>query len=93
MEYGIINGYNNHLVDVIDFEFNQETTFWFKWFNGSEWIEVKPFTEWALHYDDNSSNLKLLIGHNFDISGEIDLIIYAIVSEVELEIYNGKLTV
>jgi hypothetical protein len=93
MEYGIINGYDNHLIDVIDFEFNQETSFWFKWFNGNEWIEVKPFTEWSLHYDTDATNLKLLIGHNFDISGEIDLIIYAIVSEVELEIYNGKFIV
>ena len=89
-QIGRIEGFDNHLIDIVDFEINPETTFWFKWFNGNEWIEVKPFTEWALHYDDSDENLKLLIGHNFDISGEIDLIIYA---NVETEVYNGKFNV
>lgn len=93
MEYGIINGYDNHLIDIIDFEVNPETTFWFKWNNDGEWIEVKPFSEWALHYDENQTNLKLLIGHNFDISGEIDLVVYANVAGVEIEVYNDKFIV
>lgn len=91
MEYGRIEGFDNHLIDVIDFEINPETSFWFKWNNGTEWIQVKPFTEWVLHYDENNKNLKLLIGHNFNFSGETDLIVYASVAGVELEVYNGKI--
>ena len=93
MEYGIINGYDNHLIDILDFQFNLETTFWFKWFNGNEWIVVNPFTEWVLQYDETTSNLKFLFGYNFDISGEIDLIIYANISDGDIEVYNGKFNV
>lgn len=93
MELGKINGYDNHLIDILDFEVNPNTTFWFKWFNGIEWIEVKPFVEWALHYDDNGNNLKFLFGHNFDISGEIDLVMYANIAGVEIEVYNDKFIV
>jgi hypothetical protein len=93
MEYGIINGYDNHLIDIVDFDVNSETSFWFKWFNGTEWIEVKPFTEWALHYEDNYSNLKFLFGYNFGITNEIDLIIYASVDGIDIEVYNGKFIV
>jgi hypothetical protein len=93
MEYGIINGYDNHLIDIVEFDINTETIFWFKWFNGTEWIEVKPFTEWALHYEDNYSNLKFLFGYNFGLKGEVDLIVYASVASIEIEVFNGKLTV
>jgi hypothetical protein len=91
MEYGIINGYDNHLIDILDFETNLETTFWFKWFNGNEWIVINPFTEWVLHFGTN--NLKLLIGHNFEFNGDIDLIIYANINGEDTEVYNGTLSI
>ena len=93
MEYGRIENFDNHLIDIIDFEITSETIFWFKWFNGTEWINVTEFTEWALHYDNDYSNLKLLIGHKFNFSGEIDLIVYTNAGDSELEVYNGKLIV
>ena len=103
MELGKINGFDNHLIDIVDFEFNSETTFWFKWsapselilhaIPGSEWEEVNPFTEWALHFDSDKTNLKFLFGYNFGFSGEIDIVLYANVDGVESVVYDGKLSV
>lgn len=89
-EYGRIEGYDNHLLDIMDFDVTTQTTFWFKWYNGTEWVEVDPFTEWVVCFDEQSKNLKLLMGYNFPISGEIDIIVYA---NSIMEVYNGKLVV
>lgn len=93
-EYGKIEGFDNWKIDIVETSINTTTTVRFSYEIGGNILEVNPFTEWVILYDELQSNQFILIGYNFPISGiTIPLQIWFTTDGIEELVFDGTLDI
>jgi hypothetical protein len=93
-EYGKIEGFDNWKIDIVETIINSTTTVHFSYQIDGNTIEVNPFTEWVILYDEVQSNQFILIGYNFPTSGiTIPLQIWFTTDGIEELVFDGTLDI
>ena len=93
-EYGKIEGFDNWKIDIMETIINPTTTVRFSYQIDGNTIEVNPFTEWVILYDELQSNQFILIGYDFPLTGiTIPLQIWFTTDGIEELVFNGTLDI
>ena len=93
-EYGKIEGFDNWKIDIVDNNINTTTTVRFSYQIDGNIIEVNPFTEWVILYDELGQNQFILIGYDFPSTGiTIPLQIWFTTDDVEALVFDGTLDI
>jgi hypothetical protein len=93
-EYGKIEGFDNWKIDIVETIINPTTTVRFSYEIDGNIIEVNPFTEWVILYDESQSNQFILIGYDFPLTGiTIPLQIWFETDGIEELVFDGTLDI
>ena len=93
-EYGRIEGFDNWKIDIIDSGVNPTTTVRFSYEIDSNTIDVNPFTEWVILWDELNQNQCILMGYNFPTTGiTIPLKIWFTTDDIEVLVYDDLLDI
>jgi hypothetical protein len=93
-EYGRIEGFDNWKIDIIETNINSTTTIRFSYEIDGNTIDVNPFEEWVILYDELGQNQFILIGHNFTASEiQIPLKIWITTDDIEVLVFDDTLDI
>jgi hypothetical protein len=93
-EYGKIEGFDNWKIDIEETLINPTTTVHFSYQIDGNTLEVNPFTEWVILYDELGQNQCILFGYDFPLTGiTIPLQIWFTTDGIEELVFDGTLDI